>query len=345
VLRAIHVSDGPALRDTPEHYARETWPGRTACAIRRVAPDIDLECWFMARGGEGRAFEQDGVRFRIFPSVAARGGLRWSAEMVRALRADAREGALLHAHGYPTRMFRAMAKVDAPLVAQDHGRDPHNYRARSALHAVYQRARRLLDERPLPRVDQFYVLTPEEGERVARFVGAERVRFQPMGIDVERFRPGDPHAARAALGLPGEGRLLLYVGNDMLRKGADLAIEALPQVNDATLALVGRPGDAVLSRLAARARELGVEARVRFLGHVDDALLPEAYRAADLFVLPTRAEGTLVTVSVMEAVARALREGVSRSFPPSRAFAAGRFGWGPIAEATARDYRRLASSR
>jgi phosphatidylinositol alpha-1,6-mannosyltransferase len=41
-------------------------------------------------------------------------------------------------------------------------------------------------------------------------------------------------------------------------------------------------------RLAALARELGVEARIDWLGYVAREQLPELYASADLFVLPSR---------------------------------------------------------
>jgi phosphatidylinositol alpha-1,6-mannosyltransferase len=44
-------------------------------------------------------------------------------------------------------------------------------------------------------------------------------------------------------------------------------------------------------RLEALARECGVAGRVRFLGAVPRPALPALYRAADLFVLPSRGEG------------------------------------------------------
>src|SRR5262249_136002 len=50
-----------------------------------------------------------------------------------------------------------------------------------------------------------------------------------------------------------------------------------------------------------RAAELGVADRLHFLGHVDEERLHDAYRSADLFVMPSRHEG--FCIPVIEAMA------------------------------------------
>ena len=76
-------------------------------------------------------------------------------------------------------------------------------------------------------------------------------------------------------------------------KGHDRIIRALPNLrrqDRAVVYLIAGEGDdrARLERLAS---ELGVEDRVRFLGKVPFEDLPDAYRAADLFALPSTGEG------------------------------------------------------
>ena len=109
------------------------------------------------------------------------------------------------------------------------------------------------------------------------------------GVDLERFRPEPQADARARLGLPASGTVLLAVGHLIERKGQHIAIEALAQLPQTLLCLVGRgPEEANLKALAQR---LGVQDRVRFVGPVDNAELRWWYSAADASLLCSSREG------------------------------------------------------
>jgi teichuronic acid biosynthesis glycosyltransferase TuaC len=115
----------------------------------------------------------------------------------------------------------------------------------------------------------------------------DKVRVVLHGVDLEMFRPVDREAARRRLGL--EGRVLLSVGHAVERKGHHFAIEALLELPGTTLMIAGDgPWEGRLRELA---RRLGVERRVRLLGHVDQEGLPELYGAADALVLASSREG------------------------------------------------------
>ena len=120
-------------------------------------------------------------------------------------------------------------------------------------------------------------------------VGAppEKIRVVLNGVDPGLFQPVDREAVRRRLGLT--GRVLLSVGHLTKRKGHHLAVEALPELPDTTLLIAGDGWmEGVLRELA---RSLGVEDRVRFLGHVDQEDLKEYYGAADALVLASSREG------------------------------------------------------
>ena len=109
------------------------------------------------------------------------------------------------------------------------------------------------------------------------------------------FSPGDRAKARARWSL-GRERVILSVGRLDSReqyKGQDRVIAALPALKAARLSplyLIAGDGDD-RPRLEALAKELAVTDQVRFLGVVSDADLPDLYRAADLFALPSTGEG------------------------------------------------------
>jgi UDP-glucose:(heptosyl)LPS alpha-1,3-glucosyltransferase len=116
-------------------------------------------------------------------------------------------------------------------------------------------------------------------------------------------------AARAALGLPLQGRCLLLVGNDLRKKGLACVIEALALLSDATtfVAVVGHVGQRAVWE--AMARDLGSGSQLHFLGMREDVSL--AYIAADILVHPTL-EDTYAMV-VLEAMSHALPVIVSQA--------------------------------
>jgi phosphatidylinositol alpha-1,6-mannosyltransferase len=121
-----------------------------------------------------------------------------------------------------------------------------------------------------------------------------RVRVLPNTID-PRFTPGPkPMHLLQRYGLVGK-RVLLTVGRLSAKeryKGHDRVIAALPglrpRFRELAYVVIGDGDDR--SRLEALARELGVADVVLFVGQVPDDL-PEHYRMADLFVMPSINEG------------------------------------------------------
>jgi teichuronic acid biosynthesis glycosyltransferase TuaC len=121
---------------------------------------------------------------------------------------------------------------------------------------------------------------------------ASKVHVVRRGIDVTRFKPGDRDAARRRLGITPGMRMLLWVGHMVPVKGLEVLIEACAEAaarTDFHLYLVGH--GALHDKLRRRSIELGLEARVTFVGYVPHADLPNWYSAADLTVLPSHSEG------------------------------------------------------
>jgi UDP-glucose:(heptosyl)LPS alpha-1,3-glucosyltransferase len=107
--------------------------------------------------------------------------------------------------------------------------------------------------------------------------------------------------ARRQLGLPADAPLLLFVANDYARKGLDVLLLALAQLPpDVQLAVAGNP--APIPRYRHKAEQLGLQARVHFLGSLDD--LSPVYRAADCLAHPTLEDSFAMVV--LEAMAHGL---------------------------------------
>jgi D-inositol-3-phosphate glycosyltransferase len=125
-----------------------------------------------------------------------------------------------------------------------------------------------------------------------------RIRIVAPGVDHAFFGPGDRRQARRALGLPGEGPLLLFVGRIQPLKGVAVAVRAVAALADdhpdAGLVVVGGPsgpqGEAEVERTRALVTGLGLGGRVVFVPPRPHELLSTYYRAADVCLVPSRSE-------------------------------------------------------
>lgn len=124
-------------------------------------------------------------------------------------------------------------------------------------------------------------------DMVALGLPDERIRVHHTGIDLDLFQPIDREAAKAALGI--DGPLLISVGHLNARKGQEIALAAIEMIPNATLFLAGDGLER--AKLEREAKAKGLSGRVRFLGVVPHAALPELIAAADVMVLPTVSEG------------------------------------------------------
>jgi phosphatidylinositol alpha-1,6-mannosyltransferase len=110
-------------------------------------------------------------------------------------------------------------------------------------------------------------------------------------VDLERFRPGNcPPAVRARYGLPEDGLIVMTLGrlgSQAAHKGYDRLLEAFSRMSgrvpEAVLVVAGR--GAMRPMLEAKAAALGIADRTVFTGPVNEADLPDLYRAASVFSL------------------------------------------------------------
>lgn len=119
-------------------------------------------------------------------------------------------------------------------------------------------------------------------------VAEKRLAAIGNGTDVEHFFPVPRDAALARFGLPADRRYVGFIGNVMPWHGLMTALDgfarqaaAHPQTD--LIVFGDGPG---LAPLAARARELGLTARVRLMGKVPFADANAAINCFDLAILP-----------------------------------------------------------
>lgn len=117
----------------------------------------------------------------------------------------------------------------------------------------------------------------------------------PNPIDTEVFCRQDKAAARKALGIPADCRLVLFVSQKLTdeRKGARYFVEALNQMTDVHVAVMGGSGEEIASVLRCPTHVLGYVSGQQKIASI--------YNAADVFVLPSLNDNLPNTI--MEAMA------------------------------------------
>ncbi|MDX2379449.1 MAG: glycosyltransferase [Acidimicrobiia bacterium] len=146
--------------------------------------------------------------------------------------------------------------------------------------------------------DAVCVSCEEEAQQFRRLYGDVQGRVEIVAPGVERafFAPGDQAGARAAIGLPTDVPVLLFVGRIQPLKGPDVAIRTLAALDrrDAQLVIVGgasgEHGDVETDRAHALVDELGLHDRVHFVEPQPHHILSTYYRAADVVLVPSRSE-------------------------------------------------------
>jgi len=145
----------------------------------------------------------------------------------------------------------------------------------------------------LPRAERVVAVSEPLRDAAIRFgVPAGRVDVVPNGIDRARFRPQDRAAARSALGLPIDRRMVLCVGNIEAHKGSLDLVRAFAALakrrKDASLVMVG--DGAARAECERLTRRLGI--KVSFVGARRHDEVPQWIAACDVLTLPSWNEGT-----------------------------------------------------
>jgi teichuronic acid biosynthesis glycosyltransferase TuaC len=237
-------------------------------------------------------------------SVPLAGVLMAAGARATVARLVARHGVdVIHAHQLLPDGLAAVLlgrRFARPVVCTLHGSDVHllpfhDALARRAAERVAREARALIAVGPalLPSLDRLGAHAP--------------VSVIPNGVDAEQFQPRDRLAMRRRLGLPADGRLVVYVGMLAAVKGVDVLVRAFAALAarhaDVRLAVVGGSPERTDrgGELARTVAALGLGHRVHFAGRRPHDEVPAWLAAADVFALASRSEG-FPTV-VREAVA------------------------------------------
>jgi D-inositol-3-phosphate glycosyltransferase len=197
-------------------------------------------------------------------------------------------------------------------------------------------AREIGEKQVVDAADRLVANTVEEASQLTSLYGADpdRVAVVAPGVDLDRFSVGDERAARARLGLPVEGEVLLFVGRIQPLKAPDVLVRAAAHLLERhpdrraslTIAIVGGPsgsGTAHPDHLVRLSEQLGVADVVRFAPPAPQDELVDWYRAATLVIVPSYNEsfglvaieaqacGTPVVAAEVGGLRTAVADGVS----------------------------------
>lgn len=203
-----------------------------------------------------------------------------SLRMSRALAdvADQVQPDLVHAQWLTEFGWMAAREGLRPLICSAWGSDVlgvHGF--------VRRRAKRALDGSDLVTADSAH-LARATRELAGRDVPVEVVRW---GLDLERFAPGTKSAARHALGLEGDGPLVVSVRGFKPVYNVDLQLRAFARFSKgrpgARLVLKS-PGDDVSPAARKAIEQLGISEAVTIIGNLPSEEMPDVYRAADVVI-------------------------------------------------------------
>ncbi len=280
---------------------------RVAQAEARRLAALGLEVTVVTSGERTEESVEDGVRVvrvRAWNGFEARFGVPFplfGPGLVRQMRRWARWADVVHIHDtfYLTSWAaaRAARKARRPWLVTQHVELVHHPSA--LVTAVQKAVYRLAGARIWRGAHTVFTLNA----RVADFVrghgcAPERMRHLPNGVDTVLYRPCrdtvERREIRAEFGLSPDRPLALFAGRLVPKKGYDIALAAWEHGTGFDLVLAGG-GDG--SALEGRPG-------VHYVGALSPDRLARLYRACDMFVLPSVAEG--FPLSVQEAMAAGL---------------------------------------
>jgi len=270
---------------------RSSGLNRVYYELTRHLPDAGVEVHGLVAGTSDVARESKGTTEGFFPhSQALVPRMVALYRRGRALvRSDPRRLVVSHFALYAFPILGALGR--RPLVV--HFQGPWGLEgAAERQNALVVAAKTAVERAVYHRATALIVLSTPFGRILEEHFGVprERIHVIPGGADVARFAIAESRrACRERLGWPADRKIVLAVRRLSRRMGLDHLIEAVPRlcerVPDALVLIAGR--GTMAGELERRIRQLGVQDHVRLVGFVPDDVLPHAYRAADLGIVPS----------------------------------------------------------
>jgi glycosyltransferase involved in cell wall biosynthesis len=250
-------------------------------------------------GRLARELREAGIRVDIVDEngLGTRAMLRSMKEILAGTKPD-----VVHAHGYKEHILTALAarKAGARVLRTFHGMpEPVPFLA-SVRGWVYRRAERFVSRR---MTDTVIVVSKDMERQFQGRTGRAKLVQIYNGIEVDRLpKEFDRPGLLRDLGVSDDSKLIGAVGRLVPVKGLNYLLDAAavlapehPEIHSLIV------GDGPLRQdLEQQARDLGIEDRVHFLGHRDDAT--RIIGCLDVLAMPSLHEGIPMTLLEAQAL-------------------------------------------
>lgn len=295
--------------------------------------NVEPNCPHNVDGVEVWYFEKEEPLQRLFPRVAYLAksiGTLYSPKLARKLSTIVPDADIVHTHlpfNYPTyAAAQAAFRFNKPLFYHQRGvLDPTRLKFRALKKKIYLS----LVERPiLRRANTVVALTDAERESYRSIVADVPCKVIPNGVDLPPGTTERGELTVAGARIDSSATLILFLGRIHPIKGADCLLEAFIRIHsslpDAVLVMAGPDEFGLQEGFRQQVVREGLEGRVLFPGMVTGKAKENLLSRADLFCLPSEAEG--FSMAVLEALAAGTAVMISPgcNFPDVATVGAGR---------------------
>ncbi|MEM2218470.1 MAG: glycosyltransferase family 4 protein [Thermoproteota archaeon] len=245
----------------------------------------------------------DGIKVYHFPYIMHYYTFFLTPSMIPAVRRTLKEFDVIHIHDFRT--FQSLIvyyyarKHGVPYVLQAHGSTPRtgSWKTLKIIYDTFFGYKLLKNTSKVVALNQF------EAEQYKRMgVPEEKIAVIPNGIDLSEYSNLPPKGLfKNKYNIPGEKKIILYLGRIHRIKGIDFLIKAYAYLTkeigckDAILVIVG-PDDGYLNEAKTLAKTLNVEGSVTFTGPLYGRDKLEAYVDAEFYVSSSRYEAFPMTI-------------------------------------------------
>lgn len=186
---------------------------------------------------------------------------------------------LVHAHyGFHSALFAAIIKR-RPLVVTFHRGDALYEPFRNKIYFILQRF-------VISRADHIIAVSNEIKNTLIKYLEAQpnNISVITCGIDTDLFSPFNKMKKRKELEISNNSKVVLFVGGFEYRKGTDILLKCAKRIPETNFVFIGK---GILQSDCKNCR---------FIGPQPNCKLPGWFSTADVFVLPSRSEGTPVVL-------------------------------------------------
>jgi glycosyltransferase involved in cell wall biosynthesis len=153
--------------------------------------------------------------------------------------------------------------------------------------------RKQLEGSALRKSDKIFVLSKFTSRKLKDIynIPPTKVSLLPGGVDLDIYSPAvDQAKIRRILDIPVDKVILFTVRNLVPRMGLEILLDAYAKVAKTVpdmYLVIGGEGP-LQKELSTLAKTLGIAGFIKFAGYIPEKQLPDFYRMADLFILPTK---------------------------------------------------------